>query len=70
MNEKCPEKIDFEFIKWVWNYRRRSRIKILEKLEQVKNQKEIIIVKNRKQVDGIINRLEKNRAKYMRKVIS
>jgi adenylate kinase family enzyme len=62
MNEECPEKIDFEFVKWVWNYRRRSRIKTLEKLDQVKNQKEVIILKSRKQVDEFINRLEKNKA--------
>lgn len=59
MNEECPEKIDLEFIRWVWKYRGRSRLKTLEKLEQVKNQKEIIIVTNRKQVDEIIYRLER-----------
>lgn len=61
MNEECPEKIDLEFIIWVWNYRGRSRIKTLEKLEQVKNQKEIIIATNRKQVDEIINKLERKK---------
>lgn len=53
MNEGCPEKIDFQFIKWVWNYRRRNRIETLEKLEQVKNQKQVIIVKKRKQAAEI-----------------
>ncbi|MCL6604602.1 MAG: DNA topology modulation protein [Paenibacillus sp.] len=64
MNEECPEKIDFEFIKWVWNYRKRSRIKTIEKLElvQAKNQKQIIIVKTQKQVKELIDRLEKNKA--------
>jgi adenylate kinase family enzyme len=62
MNEECPEKIDFEFVKWVWNYRKRSRMKTLEKLDQVKNQKDVIIVKSRKQIDEFINRLEKNKA--------
>lgn len=60
MNEECPEKIDIEFIQWVWNYRKRGRLKTLEKLEQLKNQKIINIVKTPKQVDELIHRLEKN----------
>lgn len=59
MNEECPEKIDFEFIKWVWNYKKRSRMKTLNKLEKVKNQKEVIIVKNRKQAAELIVKLER-----------
>lgn len=56
MNEDCPEKLDLDFIKWVWNYRKRSRIQTLERLAQVKNQKKIIIVQTRKEVDRLINR--------------
>lgn len=58
MNEKCPEKIDLEFLKWVWNYRKRSRGKTLSKLEQIKNDKQVIIVKNRKQVFELLEKLE------------
>jgi adenylate kinase family enzyme len=55
MNAECPETIDFEFIKWVWNYRKRGRIKTLERLEKVKGQKEIIIINTRKQLEELIN---------------
>ena len=30
MTEGCEEKIDFEFLKWIWNFKKRNRGKILE----------------------------------------
>ncbi|WP_168124011.1 DNA topology modulation protein [Paenibacillus sp. HB172176] len=58
MNEACQEKLDWEFFKWIWNYRKRSRMKTITKLEQIKNEKQIIILKNRKEVRELINKLE------------
>ncbi|AJY76195.1 DNA topology modulation protein [Paenibacillus beijingensis] len=58
MNEGCPEKLDWEFFKWVWNYRKRSRMGTLHKLEQVKKDKQIIIVKTKKQINELMNTLE------------
>ncbi len=63
MNEGCPEKLDVEFIKWVWNYRTRSRTKTIEKLERSKNQTEIIIARNRKEVNELLKRLANNQAR-------
>ncbi len=63
MNEGCSEKLDWEFIKWVWNYRRRSRQKILDKLSEVRNEKQIIILKNRKQVNELISQIMKGELK-------
>ncbi|MGF7050704.1 adenylate kinase family enzyme [Paenibacillus sp. DS2015] len=60
MNEECPEKLDWEFFRWVWNYRKRSRMKTINKLESVRTQKQIIIVKSRKEVFDLINRLEQS----------
>jgi len=56
MNEGCPEKIDFEFLKWIWNYRKRSRMKTIKKLEQVRGIKEVVILKNQKQVNDYMQR--------------
>lgn len=39
MAEGCKEKIDLEFIKWIWNFKKRSRDKILRELKEVKEQK-------------------------------
>lgn len=50
-----------EFIKWVWNYRTRSRMNTIKELEQVKEHQQVIIIKTRKQVNELIERLAKNR---------
>jgi adenylate kinase family enzyme len=54
LNEGCPEKIDFEFVKWVWNYRKRSRGKTIEKLEKVKEHKRVIVLRSRKEAADFI----------------
>lgn len=46
MAEGCKEKIDWEFIKWVWNFNKKNRPRILESLEVVKDHKNIVIFKN------------------------
>lgn len=64
MNKECPEKLDWEFVKWVWNYRKRSRMNTIKKLEQIRENQQVIIVKTRRQVDGLIENLEKKRNIY------
>ncbi|MGI9064780.1 MAG: DNA topology modulation protein [Pyrinomonadaceae bacterium] len=44
MAEGCPEKLNWEFIKWVWGYRKRTRPKIIKRLEN--NAKQIIWLKS------------------------
>ena len=34
LGEDCPERFDWEFIQWVWNFHRDSRHRILAALEQ------------------------------------
>ena len=49
MGEGCPERIDFEFLKWVWNFNRNKRernFRLLSEREDI----EKIILKNRRQV--------------------
>ena len=46
MGEGCPERIDFEFMKWVWNFnknKRESYYKMLNEVEGI----ETIVLKNR-----------------------
>ena len=46
MNEGCNEKLDLEFIQWVWNFNRDKRADILKKIKIFSsNNKEIIILK-------------------------
>lgn len=58
LNEECPEKLDWAFFIWVWNYKKRSRMRVIEMLELVKGEKEIIIVETRKQVKELMNRVK------------
>jgi adenylate kinase family enzyme len=50
----CKEKIDLEFIKWIWNFKNRSRDKILRELEEANEQKKVIIFKNPKDVKNYL----------------
>jgi adenylate kinase family enzyme len=42
MAEGCPEKLDLNFIAWVWSYKKRTRPKIVKLLEGNPHNKEII----------------------------
>lgn len=46
MAKGCSEKIDLEFLNWVWNYRKRNRGRILEMLEKADGQKQVHIFRN------------------------
>ena len=52
MGEGCLEKIDREFIKWVWNYPKRSRKKILEKIRS--SGKNVFILRSRRAVKRFV----------------
>lgn len=49
MAEGCPEKIDLEFLHWVWTYNRKHRDKFLEMLGQMPEEK-VVILKNRREI--------------------
>jgi len=66
LNDECPEKLDWAFFKWVWNYKRRSRTKVMERLESVQAQKEIIIVRTRKQTNELMKQIKENRRLELR----
>ncbi len=42
MGTDCPEKMDWEFLKWIWNYPRANRPGLLEKLGAVQAEKRVI----------------------------
>ena len=57
MPEGCPEKIDREFLTWVWNYNRSHREKYLEMLGQLPPEK-VVTLKRRRDVQGFLERFE------------
>ena len=49
MPEGCPERFDWEFLKWVWNFNRNNREKTYAQLEKLPAEK-VIILKTRREV--------------------
>lgn len=49
MAEGCYERLDLGFIFWIWNYKDRSRTRLMAELESI-SEKRVIILRNRRQV--------------------
>lgn len=58
MPEGCPEKFDFEFMKYIWNFPKTSGRKNIEKIEKNK-EKQIIVFKNRREANQYIIKISK-----------
>ena len=56
MGEGCPERIDFEFLKWVWNYNRDKRERNYRLLNEAQHA-ETIVLKNRRAVKKFLSQL-------------
>lgn len=56
MAEGCPEKIDLEFLQWIWNFNKEHRDKFYKILKKEK-EKNIYIFKNRKQCKEFLNKI-------------
>jgi adenylate kinase family enzyme len=50
----CPERLNWKFIKYVWNFSKLHRAKILDKVEQYRGCKQIIILQNPRQVLNLL----------------
>ena len=53
----CPEKLDLEFVQWIWNYPTRSRPATLHRLAALEGQKEIIRLRSAGEVRDFLSRL-------------
>lgn len=47
MAEGCNEKVDLEFIAWVWNYPNRARPPILEQMDQFPHTRKVVLRSSR-----------------------
>jgi adenylate kinase family enzyme len=56
----CPEKIDLDFIRWIWNYPRTRKPVILKFLERQKAAKTIVVLKGQKEIEIFIHSIEKH----------
>lgn len=54
MNEGCPEKVDWDFLKWTWHFKNTQRVALIKKLNNVYREKNIVILKSRKEVNNYL----------------
>jgi len=54
MAEGCREKIDLDFVLWIWNYSRRSKPKVLRLLREYSQTKKIVRLRSRAEVERFL----------------
>jgi adenylate kinase family enzyme len=54
MAEGCPERLTFEFVAWIWNYRKRTRPKVLRLMQQFSSDKKVIHLRSRSEVKSFL----------------
>ena len=56
MGEGCPERFDWEFLRWVWNYNKDKRERNYKLLNEAEHA-ETIVLKNRREMKKFLNSL-------------
>ena len=56
MADGCPERLDWEFLKYVWNFRKNNHVRNETYLAQARHAKRIVL-KNRKEVKAFLETL-------------
>jgi adenylate kinase family enzyme len=64
MAEGCPERIDFEFFRYVWTYRQRQRPKLLVYFQGLRADQSLVCFTDRTQADDYLKKIaiKQNRA--------
>lgn len=57
MGEGCPERLDWDFLKWVWNFNREHREEFYAMVQKA-GHAQVHILKNRRQVKRLLQSLE------------
>jgi len=51
----CPEHLNWEFLRWIWTYRKKRRPKILEKLSVAEAKgKQVIVLRDNKELEDFV----------------
>ncbi|ATP41396.1 topology modulation protein [Solibacillus sp. R5-41] len=58
MGEGCEERIDLNFLKWIWDYPKTKRPEILNKLRQFSNSKNVILLKSPKEIQRFLDNMQ------------
>ena len=56
MPEGCPERFDFEFVKFIWNFNKNNRVQNYTRIAKYKHAKAIVL-KNRKEKEAFLESL-------------
>lgn len=59
MGEGCRERLDFEFLHWVWTFRKRAKPEIEERLKRAGKDKKIFRLRSPQEVEKFLLNLEK-----------
>jgi adenylate kinase family enzyme len=51
---ECPEKIDIDFVRWIWNYPRTRKPVILRFLEKLRVSKNVYILHNQREIEDFL----------------
>lgn len=57
VTQGCPEKIDLEFLRWIWTYPRRRRPATLRFLDKLRASKNVYILHNQKEIEEFLEYL-------------
>ncbi len=57
MTERCPERLDWEFLKWIWSYPKTKRSWILGCLKRLTDTKEVFFLHSQNQIDRFVELL-------------
>ena len=50
MTEGCPERLNRQYLKWIWTYRHDRRPRLLARLKGLKDSKHIVILRSRRAI--------------------
>jgi adenylate kinase family enzyme len=53
----CPERFDWTFLKWVWNFNKRTRKSLTLLLDDIAREKRVYILRSKKEVQHFIEKL-------------
>jgi hypothetical protein len=60
MSEGCNEKLDLDFIDWVWNYSKRSRPRVIKLLNESSETKKVVWLRSHADAENFLVNLEKS----------
>ncbi len=55
MQKDCPERLNKDFLKFVWYYPKKQKLQVEERLDKVKNKKQIVVLRNKREIRAFLN---------------